>query len=111
MNGEEFEPQDERDIVEFSDEEGNTLLLEVIDYFFYNGEEYAVLCDADEEAAQEADLDDDEDQMIYIMKVVSTTSEDGEEMESFVPVEDDDLLEKLIEVVQADFEADDELDD
>ena len=32
-------------------------------------------------------------------------------MESFVPVEDDDLLEKLIEVVQADFEADDELDD
>ena len=39
------------------------------------------------------------------------SEEDGEEMESFVPVEDDDLLEKLIEVVQADFEADDELDD
>ena len=44
------------------------------------------------------------------MKVVES-EEDGEEMESFVPVEDDDLLEKLIEVVQADFEADDELDD
>lgn len=107
MNEEEFEPQDERDIVEFSDEEGNTLLLEVIDYFFYNGEEYAVLCDADEEAAQEADLDDGEDQMIYIMKVVSTTSEDGEEMEEFIPPEDS-LLEQLIEVVQTRFTEDDD---
>lgn len=110
MNREEIEPQDERDIVEFSDEEGNTLLLEVIDYFFYNGEEYAVLCDADEEA-QEADLDDDEDQMIYIMKVVSTTSEDGEEMEEFIPPEDS-LLDQLIEVVQTRFtEDDDDLED
>ena len=105
----EFDPQDERDIVEFSDEEGNKLLLEVIDYFFYNGEEYAVLCDADEEA--QADLDDDEDQMIYIMKVVSTTNEDGEEMEEFIPPEDS-LLDQLIEVVQTRFtEDDDDLED
>lgn len=109
MNREEIEPQDERDIVEFSDEEGNKLLLEVIDYFFYNGEEYAVLCDADEEA--QADLDDDEDQMIYIMKVVSTTNEDGEEMEEFIPPEDS-LLDQLIEVVQTRFtEDDDDLED
>lgn len=105
MNQDEFEPQDERDIVEFSDEEGNKLLLEVIDYFFYNGEEYAVLCDADEEAEQDADLDDDEDQMIYIMRVVSTTNEDGEEMEEFIPPEDS-LLDQLIEVVQTRFTED-----
>ena len=106
----EFDPQDERDIVEFSDEEGNKLLLEVIDYFFYNGEEYAVLCDADEEE-QDVDLDDEEDQTVYIMKVVSTTSEDGEEMEEFIPPEDS-LLDQLIEVVQTRFtEDDDDLED
>ena len=37
--------------------------------------------------------------------------EDGEEIEEFLPVEDEDLLEKLIEVVQADFEADEAFDD
>ena len=47
---------------------------------------------------------------LYIMKVVES-EEDGEEIEEFLPVEDEDLLEKLIEVVQADFEADEELDD
>lgn len=107
MHQDEMEPQDERDIVEFSDEEGNTLLLEVMDYFFYNGEEYAVLCDADEEALEEdqADFDDDQENMIYIMKVVSTTGEDGEEMEEFIPPEDS-VLEQLIEVVQTRFSED-----
>ena len=35
--------EEERDIVEFEDEDGNTLLLEVLDTFYYNGEEFAVL--------------------------------------------------------------------
>ena len=39
--------QDERDIVVFTDDEGNDFELEVMDYFFYNGQEYAVLSDAD----------------------------------------------------------------
>ena len=42
------EQMEERDVVEFVDDEGNTLLLEVMDYFFYNGEEFAALCDAKE---------------------------------------------------------------
>ena len=41
--------QDERDIVVFTDDEGNDFELEVMDYFFYNGQEYAVLSDADAE--------------------------------------------------------------
>ena len=44
------------------------------------------------------------------MKVVEK-EEDGEELEEFLAVEDEDLLEKLIEVVQADFEADEAFDD
>ena len=47
---------------------------------------------------------------LYIMKVVEK-EEDGEEIEEFLPVDDEDLLEKLIEVVQADFEADEAFDD
>ncbi len=123
----ENEPQD---LIEGVDEEGNKILLQVVRYFFYNGEEYVVLGDAqdmddcgcdcaechehDEACADECDCgcddDDDEPMNLYIMKVVDT-EEDGEEMEEFVPVEDDDLLEKLIEVVQTDFESDEELED
>ena len=45
------------------------------------------------------------------MKIVPSTNEDGEEMEEFVPVEDDDLMEKLIEIVQTRFGEDDEDDE
>ena len=127
--------EDERDIVEFTDEEGNSILLEVLDTFFYNGEEFAVLADAideDEEAAlcgecatgdesgegcacgccgcgtAEGEDGEDEGEDVYLMKIVPSTSEDGEEMEEFVPVEDDDLMEKLIEIVQTRFGEDDE---
>ena len=37
--------EEDRDIVEFTDEEGNSILLEVLDTFYYNGEEFAVLAD------------------------------------------------------------------
>ena len=101
--------QDERDIVEFSDEDGNTLLLEVMDYFFYNGEEFAVLCDADEEACehcQDKECDCEDEQSLYIMKVVTVTGEDGEEMEEFISP-DESMMEQLIEVVQARFSDED----
>ena len=39
------------------------------------------------------------------------TDENGEEIEEFVPVEDDSLVEKLIEIVQTRFSEDDEDDD
>ena len=99
------EEMEERDIVEFTDEQGNTLLLEVMDYFFYNGEEFAALCDAKEEAPD----DDPDDDPVYIMKINSFTDENGEEMEEFVPP-DEALMEKLIAVVRTRFaeDADDE---
>jgi len=104
-----------RDLIEGVDEDGNNVLLEVVRYFFYNGEEYVVLgeahdgeCDCE---CEHCDHHEEEEAVnLYIMKVVES-EEDGEEIEEFLPVEDEDLLEKLIEVVQADFEADEELDD
>ena len=39
--------EEERDLVTFSDEDGNEFDLEVIDYFDYEGQEYAALIDAE----------------------------------------------------------------
>ena len=96
------EEMEERDVVEFTDDEGNTLLLEVMDYFFYNGEEFAALCDARENPAD----DDPDDDPVYIMKINTFTDENGEEMEEFVPPEEA-LMEKLIQVVRTRFSEDD----
>ena len=96
--------EEERDLVVFSDDEGNEKTMEVLDYFFYEGQEYAVLTEADEcccgdeeceECAEEADA--------YIMKVVPT----GEDEEEFLPVEDE-LMDRLIEFVQNELYADEE---
>lgn len=115
-----YEDDDDRDIVEFSDEEGNTLSLEVLDYFFYNGDEYAVLGDPEddcecgcgcEECEHEcAGEDEEHEHSLYIMKVVASTNEAGEEMEEFIPVEEG-LMEKLVEVVQTRFSEDAEDED
>ncbi|MCL1854703.1 MAG: DUF1292 domain-containing protein [Clostridia bacterium] len=103
------------DLIEGVDEDGNKVLLEVVRYFYYNGEEYVVMGDAqpEDEHGEECepcdhdhgDEDEEEAVNLYIMKVVEF-EEDGEEMEEFVPVEDEDLLEKLIEIVQTDLETD-----
>ena len=116
MTAEDIEHQD---LIEGVDEDGNKILLEVVRYFFYNGDEYVVLgdaqtgdecgchCDGCEHTHEEED--DEEEVNLYIMKVVP--SGDDEDTEEFVPVEDEDLLGKLIEVVQTDFEKEAELED
>ncbi len=105
--------EEERDIVEFTDEDGNSLLLEVLDSFYYNGEEFAVLGDVEEEGCDcescnhEHDEDCDHETSLYIMKIETSTDENGEEVEEFIPVEDE-LMEALIEVVQTRFSEDDD---
>ena len=118
MGGNMAAEEEMMDLIEGVDEDGNKILLEVVRYFFYNGEEYVVLgeahegeCDCGcEDCDHDHEEDDEEAVNLYIMKVVEK-EEDGEEIEEFLPVEDEDLLEKLIEVVQADFEADEAFDD
>ena len=43
--------ENEKDLVVFEDDKGNEITMEVIDYFFYEGEEYALLTDYDENNA------------------------------------------------------------
>lgn len=82
--------EDERDLVTFTDEEGNEFDLEVIDYFEYEGKEYAVLVDAELPEEPEEDFE------VCIMEIVVNEEED---LEEFVPV-DDDLLDTLFEIAQ-----------
>ena len=83
------EEMQDRDIVEFTDDSGNTLMLEVMDYFYYNGQEFAALCDAQENPSD----DEPDDDPVYIMQVNTFEDENGEEMEEFVPPEEK-LMEK-----------------
>ena len=93
--------ENERDFVTFTDEEGNEFELDVIDYFDYQDEEYALLIDLSENA----DCDDGCEQEVYIMKVVVNG-----EMEEFLPA-DEDKMEELIKIVEDRIAAWDEEDD
>ena len=131
MNNEELFEQDGldegvmEDVIEMTDEEGNTILFSIIDYFFYNGEEYAILteavedccCDecADHEHEHECDCgceecDENDEITCFIMKVVATKDENGEEYDEFVPVEDEALEAKLIEVATTKLDEENDLD-
>ena len=103
---------EQADFIEGVDEDGNTILLEVIRYFFYNGEEYVILGDvqeADDDHDHQCDCghEDCEDVTVelYIMKVVP--SEEDDDTEEFVPIEDEALLEQLIRVAESTFEEED----
>lgn len=104
---------DMEDVIEMTDEEGNTILFSIIDYFFYNGEEYAILTDSNDEDTTDSDADDDADESVdcYVMKIVATTDESGEELEEFVPVEDQALEAKLMEIASMKLNSDEDADD
>ena len=90
----------EPDLLELSDEDGNTLLMAVRNYFFYNGEEYAALQEADDEGRVK-------NPELYIMKVVPVTGDDGEELEEFLQPEEE-LAEKLATIAELRFTGDGE---
>ena len=77
----------EKDLVVFEDDNGNEFSMEVLDYLFYEGKEYAVLAEMNE--------NEDGQREAYVMEVVPV----GEDMEEFVPV-DEALAEKLIDIIE-----------
>ena len=85
--------QEDWDIIELEDDEGETIRLCVERYFFYNGEEYVLLSDA-------CDAQDENDISRYVMKVQPVEGEGNEDMEEFVPV-DEDLMDQLVEIAEA----------
>ena len=98
---------EELDLVVFEDDEGNEITMEVLDYFFYEGKEYALLAEVDEDGECGGDECDEEHQRdAYIMEVVDV----GDDQEEFVPVAEE-LADKLVEIVQNGLFEDDEDDE
>ena len=102
--------EEERDLVTFSDDEGNEFDLEVIDYFDHEGQEYAVLVDpeAECEGCEEEECSCEENLEVYIMKIVV----DGE-YEEFLPADEDkmDALTAIVEERMAAMDDEDEDED
>ena len=95
----------EKDLIELTDEDGNTGMFEVLDYFFYNGQEYALVGDYVEDAE-----DSEEDQEIgcFVMRIDTVTDENGEELEEFNPIEDPELEDRLFEIATTNLSDDEE---
>ena len=93
---------EERDLVEFEDDAGNKLTMEVLDYLAYEGKEYALLT----EYVENDDRKEDEPIEVCIMEIVPV----GEDQEEFVPI-DDALAEKLVKIFESNQFEDDVLDE
>jgi len=79
-------------IVTLNDEDGNEVKFEFLDLIQYGGEEYVILLPADEE---EEDADE-----VVILKVEDT---DSEEEESYVGVEDQEILNAVFAIFKDKF--------
>ena len=88
----EQESEQEEDIIVFEGEDGKEYSFKVEDYFFYQGQEYAVLSEVTESPADSDKLE------CIVCRIENSTDENGEETEEFVNIEDQELAEKLIEI-------------
>lgn len=90
----------ELDLVVFEDDKGNEITMEVLDYLFYEGKEYALLAEMNEDSAcgdcdtKECDGCDNRREA-FVMEVVPV----GDDMEEFVPISEE-LAEKLIDIIE-----------
>ncbi|WZL78917.1 DUF1292 domain-containing protein [Eubacteriales bacterium mix99] len=89
---------EERDLLVFTDDSGQEIEMEVVDYFTYGDEEFALLTDANDPEPENTDGERD----VYIMKVVG----DGEN-EEFLPVEED-RMDELIDALQNMYDEEEE---
>lgn len=80
-------------IIILNDENGDEVQFEFLDLIEYEQEEYAVLLPVEE-------ADEDEIGEVVILKVEQTESEDEE---SYVGVEDEEILNKVFEIFKEKF--------
>ena len=94
---EEYEGEDLDNIVILNDEEGNEVKFEFLDLVEWDNEDYVVLLPI-------IDDDEEEEGEVVILKV-EDTDEDSEE-ESYVSVEDEEVLNKVFEIFKEKFKDD-----
>ena len=87
MDGEELD-----NMIVLNDEDGNEVNFEFLDLVELDGEEYVILLPTDEV--------EDEPGEVVILKVEDT---DSEEEESYVSVEDEEVLNKVFEMFKEKF--------
>jgi uncharacterized protein YrzB (UPF0473 family) len=88
------EEQELDNILVLNDEEGNEVEFEFLDLIEYEGEEYVVLLPVEEE-------NDEEPGEVVILKLEDSESE---EEESYVSVDDEEILNKVFEIFKDKFE-------
>jgi len=87
-----LENEELSNIIILSDENGEDVQFEFLDLIEYDSEEYIVLLPAIEEG-------EDDDGEVVILKVEDTDSED----ESYVSVDDEEVLNKVFEIFKDKF--------
>ncbi len=86
-------PEEELDnIIVLNDENGEEVKFEFLDLVELDGEEYVVLLPADESEEEEGE--------VVILRVEDTESEDEE---SYVSVDDEEVLNKVFEIFKEKF--------
>jgi hypothetical protein len=103
----------ELDIVVFEDDDGNELQMEVLDYLAYEGKQYALLAEYNENSACNSCEDEscegcENVREAFVMEIVAV--EGDEEMEEFVPVEEK-LAEKLLDIFEHSLFDEEDIDD
>ena len=85
-------------IVILNDEEGNEVKFEFLDLVELDDEEYVVLLPVTEEG-------EEEEGEVVILKVEDSDDEDSDE-ESYVSIEDEEVLSKVFEIFKEKFKDD-----
>ncbi len=79
-------------VIVLNDEDGNEVNFEFLDLVELDGEEYVILLPTDEDEAEPGE--------VVILQVEDTDSEDEE---SYISVEDDEILNKVFEIFKEKF--------
>lgn len=95
---ENYEGEDLDNIVILNDEDGNEVKFEFLDLVELDDEEYVVLLPVTEEG-------EEEEGEVVILKVEDSDDEDSDE-ESYVSIEDEEVLSKVFEIFKEKFKDD-----
>lgn len=95
---ENYEGEDLDNVVVLNDEDGNEVKFEFLDLVELDDEEYVVLLPITEEG-------EEEEGEVVILKVEDSDDEDSDE-ESYVSIEDEEVLSKVFEIFKEKFKDD-----
>ena len=97
-DNENYEGEDLDNVVILNDEEGNEVKFEFLDLVELDDEEYVILLPVTEEG-------EEEEGEVVILKVEDTDDENSDE-ESYVSIEDEEILNKVFEIFKEKFKDD-----